>query len=269
MHLRLDRDATLILISDVHIPYNDPKATQIAVDIVRLLNPDFVFLDGDIFDLYPISDFSRDPAREQTLQYELDLTHLFLDKSIRKNAQNARIFYKGGNHEHRMIRYIWNKAKAFNCLRGLTVPELLRLESLDIEWLPQDKKTSIGELYYFHGDEFSRSEGGVYPARNIFLKAPGNIIMGHWHRITAFYYHLLNGKTYGAWSNGCLSTLHPEWMPYAQWQHGVSIVRYNKSGLFHVIQVPIFQRGGEYYCMLEGTLLTTRKPKPKNKRLAS
>lgn len=269
MHLRLDRDATLLYLSDIHIPYEDPKALNLAIDAIRLLKPEMVFLGGDIMDSYAISSFSKDPARKQSLQKELDLTHSFLSLRIRKNSPNARIFYKGGNHEApRLTRYLWNQAEALNSLRGLTIPELLRLRSLDIQWLSQEEATYIGELGYFHGDEFSGS-GGVFPARNVFMKAPGNIIMGHFHRVTAHYYRMLNGKTYGAWSNGCLCTLTPEYLHFPQWQQSFTIVRYNKSGLFHVIQVPIFQRHGEYYCMVEGTLLSTRKPKLKNKRIAS
>jgi len=266
MHLRLDRDSILIYLSDIHIPYHDPKAVSLAVEVIRLLSPNIIFLGGDIIDFYPLSHFSKDPVRKQSLQYELDLTHQFLANKIRKHAPNARIFFQNGNHCARLTKYLWNHAEGLNSLRGLTVPELLQLSSLDIKWLSQEDKTYIGELGYFHGDEFA-SGGGVYPARNIFMKAPGNIIMGHWHRITAHYYRMLNGKTYGAWSNGCLCTLQPEYLHFPQWQQGITIVRYNKSGLFHVSQIVIFQRGSEYYCMVDGKLLTTAhmKPKPKNK----
>lgn len=262
MHLRLDRDTTLIYLSDIHIPYHDPRALSLALKGIVLLSPDIIFLGGDIIDFYPLSRFSKDPARKQTLQYELDQTKIFLSKYLRQCAPNARIFYQPGNHSARLSKYLWNQAEALSGLRGLTVPELLGLKSLEIEWVPQEKLTSIGELFFIHGDEFAAG-GGVYPSRNIFLKAPGNMIMGHFHRVTAYYYRMLNGKTYGAWSNGCLCSLEPEYIMFPQWQQSFSVVRYNKSGLFHVTQVPIFQRSNEYYCMVDGKILSSRKEKSK------
>ena len=36
------------------------------------------------------------------------------------------------------------------------------------------------------------------------------------------------------WSFGCLSDLHPKWMPLNKWNHGFSFVELDKTGAFSV-----------------------------------
>src|SRR5438128_2520375 len=122
---------TEFYVSDVHFPYEDKTAWNLAKQVLAALKPDILFLGGDIVDFYPVSRFDKDPARKRDLQKELDQTSEELT-ALREIAPNAEIIYEEGNHEHRLIRTLWKKAEELAPLRSLALPELLSFKKLGI-----------------------------------------------------------------------------------------------------------------------------------------
>jgi UDP-2,3-diacylglucosamine pyrophosphatase LpxH len=52
-----------VFISDIHIPYEDKKALNMAMEIIKDLNlkySDNIIIGGDLLDYYPLSTFSPD-----------------------------------------------------------------------------------------------------------------------------------------------------------------------------------------------------------------
>ena len=82
-----------------------------------------------------------------------------------------------------------------------------------------------------------------------------NIIFGHHHKFQVEYQRDLNGVVRGAFANGCLCGLEPEYAPYNDWSQGVSVIRYAKGGLFHVDQIVYFEHKGKYMAMVDGKMM--------------
>ena len=72
-----------------------------------------------------------------------------------------------------------------------------------------------------------------------------NVIHGHTHRLGA-HYHRTYGDMMGAWENGCLCTLDPEYVVKPDWQNGWSVVWFN-GARFHVEQICVVDKQYVYH----------------------
>ncbi|MDE2232881.1 MAG: metallophosphoesterase [Patescibacteria group bacterium] len=226
-------------VSDVHVPFHDSRAVDLALKILSHIKPDMVFFGGDIVDCYSVSDFDRDPARVVRFQEEFDATFVVM-REFRRLAKEAE--FLPGNHEDRWER-TKNRHPFLASLRDVRLEKLLRLEELKVKPLTHGEDRRIGRLFYMHGDECGGS-GGVFPARTVYLKEQGNIVFGHFHRMQVFYNRLKDGTCHGSWANGCLCDLkQPYTKGTTQWQQGITIVEHHDSGLFHVHQILFFSTG--------------------------
>ncbi len=237
--------------SDVHIPYHDPFAWGLFKDAARALSPEIIVLGGDFVDFYSISRFDTDPERLLSMQEELDQARRELG-SLRELCPNASIVFRKGNHEMRLQKKLWRKSPEFSQLRALRLEELLGFKELGVEYREEDM-FRVGDLNHIHGDELAG--GSLYPARNLWGKAPGNMLFGHYHKMQAHFQRHSSGKVTGSWANGCLCSLRPDYHILPQWQQGFTLVDYLPSGLFFVSQVPVLQNEHGYFCVLEGKLL--------------
>jgi hypothetical protein len=53
----------------------------------------------------------------------------------------------------------------------------------------------------------------------------------------------VNDTMLTTWSFGCLCDLHPDWNPYADWNHGFALINIEKNGFFEVENRRILQNG--------------------------
>lgn len=224
-------------LTDIHFPYHEPKAWEIVLRVAKAESPDIVWLGGDIVDFYQVSSFSKDPQRRLELQQDLDVAIHELGR-LRKVCPRARIYYHEGNHEWRLQKFLWDKASELSGLRGLKLSQLLDFRQLDIIHVSRGESRKIGELTHQHGDE--QIKGGKDVARRVVEKTPANYIFGHHHKLGMGYFRLRSGKVYGAWSNGCLCTLTPEYLDFPQWQQSFALIDYTNEGTFHVDLIPFF-----------------------------
>ena len=221
-----------VVLSDQHIPFQDPVLEDLTIDFLKEHKPKVIHLLGDVLDFYSLSRFDKDPARLVTLQDELDgATRYF--RRLRSVCPKARIIYSEGNHENRLRRYLWSQARALSNLRTLSFEELLGLDEFKIEWVDAHSPYKIGALLFIHGELVRRASGAS--AKGHMDKFGCNVIHGHTHRLGA-HYHRTYSDMMGAWENGCLCTLDPEYAVKPDWQNGWSVIWFNGEQ-FHVEQV--------------------------------
>lgn len=245
-----------IFISDVHFPFQDRASWQLTLDIIKHLQPQLIFLGGDIMDCYAVSQYDRQPDRKLTLQQDLDYAHEELSRVRKYAGKSADIVYLEGNHETRLTRYLSSKAEELSVLEALQLPQLLKLDKLKIKWVPNGSRIRIGKLWHLHGNEIAG--GGVNIAKSKFDKLGSNVIFGHHHKMQSYIKRNYEGEVCGAWANGCLSDLQPDYAHFTDWILGFSLIEYGATGNFHVEQVAInkphvnstkascFLRGNEY-----------------------
>jgi len=222
-----------LLLSDIHIPFYHKAATERAIRYGIENGADTVVLNGDILDVYSLSDFVRNPMLRD-LPGEIWSGRMFL-KAVRKAFPNAKIIYKWGNHEERYEKHLRAKGADFygvDCLEWERVFEYRELEIADV----RDKRPiRLGKLNVIHGHEYgSGFSDPVSPARTFFLRAGVNTIGGHYHRSSHFTKKNLPQKVITCWSTGALCEEHPDYRPVNDWNLGFAFVEVNKSGAFRV-----------------------------------
>ncbi len=212
-----------INISDLHIPFHDPKAIQLAIAHGKQLAVDCVILGGDLVDFYACSSWERDP-RLRDLCAELQLAERFIEV-LRDTFPKAQIILQEGNHEERLPRYAWRNVPELAALPELTLRELLHLDDYGVQLVDGKKPMLAGpHLHILHGHEFGGfMTNPVNPARGLFLRAKVNAICGHFHQTSSHTEPGL-GHPVSTWSQGCLCNLHPRYRPINKWNHGFSII---------------------------------------------
>lgn len=219
----------ILFLSDIHFPYQNNQALEIALQYGVDEKINTVFLNGDVMDCYQGSTFVKD-YRKRDLAGELEMTRQFLDV-LNKLFPNAYIFFKPGNHEERWERYLMTKAPELLNVKEFRLDVLLRFGERSIHTITTPQQIIMaGDLVLIHGHEYGGGyRGAVNPARGLFLKAKRSCIAGHHHQTSEHTESDIHGEIATCWSVGCLSELHPEYLRLNKWNHGFAHIRINNS----------------------------------------
>lgn len=221
----------VLFLSDIHLPYHDIGAVDIAVNKGIKEGIDAIYLNGDTIDMYQASRFIKD-RRLRDLAGELELTREFLDEL---KTLNVPIYFKIGNHEERWENYLRLQAPELLGIPDFELSNVLRFGEKHIIEIKGRQMTKCGKLSLLHGHEFGHSVfSPVNPARGLYMRAKENSIIGHHHQTSEHSEKSLNGNVVTTWSVGCLCGLSPEYLPYNKWNHGFAIINKDESGDFEV-----------------------------------
>jgi len=210
---------------DIHAPYHSIDAITSALDFLKKEKPDGVVIGGDLFDFHGLSKYMRDP-RKKNFSQELNIG-VELVKVIQRELK-CPIYFKLGNHDERYQHYLWMKLGELQGVEDFELSNLLKKRLSDITIIDEKRIIKAGELNIVHGHEFASSIiSPVNIARGLYLRAKSNSICGHHHRSSEHTEQDINGKIVTTWSVGCLSELHPHYMPINSWNHGFCVVDIN------------------------------------------
>lgn len=237
IQFKFDGCKKVLVISDLHIPYHTIKAVTCALKDGMKEKVDGILINGDLIDFHQISRFVRDPAK-RTFKEEKQMVFAFL-KRLRELFPKARIVYKEANHEERLWNYLVPRLPEIfddeDVRLALSLPKLLNLDALGIEWVGEKREILLGKLSVLHGHEMrSGFAPPVNPARGAYLKAKECVMVGHHHRTSEHTETTLGRKLVTTWSTGCLCDLRPMYDPYNSYNHGHAIVSISNDGSFHV-----------------------------------
>jgi predicted phosphodiesterase len=235
---------TYVILNDIQFPYHDRKVLDgLVLPFVEELKPDGVVLNGDIVDNYTMSEFSRNPMEKSDLNTEIKLAHGLMDRLSRITRDGER-YWIGGNHEHRLQRYVWKNAPALGVVQAVAFQNLFGLQHYGFEWREYGAHVMLGRLMVTHGTEVHKHSG--WTARAHFLKHGVSVIIGHTHRLGQ--YHIRNTVgDHAAYENGCLCRLDPEYEPSPNWQQGFAVVHVFDNGYFNVQQIRVLERKLFFY----------------------
>lgn len=221
----------ILVLGDIHFPYHDAESLRIAINYGIEQKVNCVLLNGDILDMYQLSSHLKDPSKPR-MREELEMGRWFM-KELRAAFPGCPIYYKIGNHEIRLERWLQIKAIEWLDCSEFEIKVLLRFGEHGIQQI--DKFTTIraGKLRIIHGHEY-KGAGGINPARHIYLKAKTNVLCNHFHRSSSYIDKNIDGEYKGGWSLGCLCELNPEYLPNNDWVHGFAVVTVDNNGDFEV-----------------------------------
>lgn len=220
-----------LILCDIHIPYQDNKALRAALDYGLSYKPNFIYLNGDIMDVYQLSRFNKDRTLRD-FPGELELTQAFLQ--MLKNEFNCPIYFKIGNHEERYQHYLQLKAPELLGIPEFELKNLLHFSEYNVTEIKSRQRAHIGKLPINHGHEFGKQIfSPVNPARGLFLKTKHTGVIGHHHVPSQHSEKTIIDKYLVTWSIGCLCGLSPEYLPVNNWQHGFATIEVEPTGQFH------------------------------------
>jgi predicted phosphodiesterase len=255
---------TVAVLSDIHAPFYDPHAIELALRIISQAEPDVVILNGDVVDFVGISRFSTSPVRRAHFHQEVEQCADFLRFLVPK-FRGADVIYLAGNHEERLKRYLWSRAPELSHLSALSVDRLLDLERLGVIYLETSEHLTSFEdfvaaqvvinerLYITHGHSIRSAGNLVNVARTVYHKVLVPMLIGHWHRVQHHEETSYDGRTSGVWVSGCLCYPRPAYDAGRIWGQGICIIDV-KGEWFRPTLVSFFRRDRMLHAIYNGTL---------------
>lgn len=243
-HTDLER---ILIIPDTHVPYEDGQAFAVMMAAARVFRPDLVILLGDFADCYSVSFHPKSPARRASLREELDAVNARLDEI---QSLGARVVYIEGNHEHRLERWLADRAPE---LYGMIEAEsLFRIEERGWSWVPYRKHHKVGKMHFTH----DVGHAGIYAHRQSRMAYEGNVVIGHCHRLSMEVAGTSKGPAHLGialgWLGDKASIDYMHEAKASQWVLAFGLAYHERdTGNVHVVPVPIV----DYRCIVEGNLI--------------
>ncbi len=233
---------TLMVRGDDHAMWVDPWLNDVFFDVAKRLQPDSIVFNGDTVDFYEISDFSKDPQREFTLQQEIDFVGINMFARAREACPTAEIDWILGNHEWRLFRYLAMKSPGLSSLRCLQFDQLFNLKDYAINLVARPSFVTAArhknlENWKTYAGQFTVTHGvalGKHPATSELSTFGRSGCSNHVHRHTIQEKRDLNG--YALWhTNGCMCRLEngTEFIwELINWSQGFAIVHIYGDQIF-------------------------------------
>jgi len=134
---RSGRWKTMIACSDLHDRECDPFYLRVLIETIKMVSPDAVCLNGDIFDLPEFGKHPKDPRDWDTvgrLEFGLDII-----RQIREAAPEAQIDLIEGNHEARVIKHLMDCSPAIRHVladfHGFSIQKLFKLDEYEVNYV--------------------------------------------------------------------------------------------------------------------------------------
>jgi len=217
---------TAVVISDLHIPYQDRRSVALVMDFLFEHTPDKIFLNGDIMDCFALSRFEKEPDKiAGAFKREVEETKDFLNR-LRLACPDSEITYIFGNHEARLKSYLINKAPEL--FGFIDLESILELDKYKVKLIDSGLKESYvryGKVIIGHFD-IIRSHS-AYTAKALVDRLGQTIIQAHSHRIGWYSKTAGNNQMEGV-ESGCLC-LPGQYIANPNWQQGIVFIHKDKG----------------------------------------
>lgn len=231
---------TYLVLSDVHIPFHEPKPLEAAIQAGQAEGVDGLFFNGDLQDCAAVSFW---PTAKRDFNKEVAAVIDTLD-FLRHEFPKARFIYKPGNHEYRLPRLYVSKIPELAESPLSAMETAIGFEERQIEFLEYKQLVYAGELPIIHGHEVRFINRAVNPARGLFLRTKSYAACSHCHTTSEHTERDINDLILTTWSFGCLCDLSPEYNPLGNnWNWGFAIIHVEKDGNFEVVNRRILPSG--------------------------
>lgn len=217
----------LNIIADLHSVHMDPKVMQRFLKETK--DKEAVLLNGDLMDSESLS---RHLKGHNVIEYEkeIEICHQIL-KGLTEEFNH--VYFKAGNHDFWLERYLLTNAREVFRLLGLDLPTLLRCGELGVHHIHNLRYWNYGDLDGVHAHEFPGFGMGKFPATGLLDKWQTfkgkydvKIIGSHCHR----YDHTISkkskdGKFGEAWITPAMCRKSAGFNPYAGWNQGWAVAK--------------------------------------------
>jgi predicted phosphodiesterase len=167
----------ILIISDLQIPFHDPRLVTNLIGFVKRYKPDQVVSIGDEIDLPSVSRWQRGTIGEYagTIGRDRDMTVKILEQLRVNDVVRS-------NHTDRLFNYIANQAPGLMGIPELQLENFLRLPELGITY--HKKPMPIAPNWIaVHGDHGRISQVAGQTALKQALQHGKSVVCGHTHRL--------------------------------------------------------------------------------------
>lgn len=211
--------------------------------------PDVLVVQGDLADFYKISRFGKDPSREKTFDQEIEDVKKGLDDLDSLGA--ALKIYIEGNHEHRLVAYLQDKAPEL--FEFISVPKLFNLAERGWRHTPYKQSTRIGKLWLTH-DVGTAGRYSVFRAADTFQHS---VCVAHTHRLTYVVEGNATGEHFVAAQFGWMGDVDQvDYMhrvrALREWALGFGTGLMREDGVVFLTPHPIIRQGERYSTVVNG-----------------
>ncbi len=234
-----------VVISDLQVPYHDPKAVHNVAKFIRKWRPDRVVTVGDEIDLPQLSRWERGLAGEfaGTLDADRQKTQeVLFDLGVTDMVRS--------NHTDRLYNSIKTRLPAFADLPELRFENWLGLTDLGIKFHRNPFPVAKGWIV-LHGDEGQVSQKGGQTALGLAIRHGKSVVCGHTHRaglsgLTMASGGVLGGILWGFEVGNLMNFKNAKYLKggSGNWQQGFGLL-YERKGQVTPVFVPI-ERDGSF-----------------------
>lgn len=223
---------TAMHLSDIHEPFGNEYAVNVAFQMVEMAQPDVIILGSDFWDFYLMTTFGTNPEVSMESYDELELLESYWNRfinALNKIAPDAVFLFIWGNHERRIMRYVDNHSVN---LHNTIKREFKRIISCGgrVKYIGDVDHVRMGPLKIEHGSRYN-----IHAPKSRLEDEGGQVCiwMGHGHKLKWFS---MNGADFSvnAIMSGCLCTVPAHYRPLGvsspsgqKWQHGTAIATFD------------------------------------------
>lgn len=203
---------TVIIGSDIHIPFQDDKAVLAFCAYIERTPIDVVILNGDVLDMFMLSRFTKGEGRNPL--EEIEECRNLLQRIKRAVSPHVKLYYVIGNHETRLERYVLAKAPE---LASLIEDVFTIIKAEDYGFTGCASLTINDKVVIKHGTLLGNKSGlsAIKEMEASYMSGAS----GHTHRLCK-YIARKAGRKFFWMETGCLCGLNPEYMVNPNWQQG-------------------------------------------------
>lgn len=205
-HIVKSKNARILIIPDVHFPFQDNALLRKVYGLVTKLKPTHIVQVGDLIDAYCFSSF----ARSSDITTPVDEIKgavkgaASMWKTLQRLSPKSKCFQLMGNHDQRIMKYMIRQAPSLESLVEPKIQELFKYPN--VYSLSHEKdELVIGDVTFVHGFLSKSGDHTRY-----FLE---NVARGHSHGASTTFIRK-NGKTLFELESGCLINVNAEVFEY-------------------------------------------------------
>lgn len=223
---------TVMHLSDMHEPFKNDMATNVAFQMVEIVQPDVIVVGSDFWDFYLMTTFGTNPEVKMESYDELELLESYWNRfinALNKIAPNAMFVFIWGNHERRIMRYVDNHSVNLHRTIFREFKRIIRCGGR-VKYIGDVDHVRMGPLKIEHGSRYN-----VHAPKSRLEDEGGQVCiwMGHGHKLKWFS---MSGADFSvnAIMSGCLCTMPPHYLPIGvsapsgqKWQHGTAVATFD------------------------------------------
>lgn len=217
--------------ADVHFPFQDDNALELAYKLVEHIQPHIIVVGSDTFDFHLLSSFGIDPDYDDNEDELVRIEELWNPhiNQLNKIAPNSEIVWIFGNHEARLLRYVLKNAPNLRKTVMSKFQDIIRNNGR-VQYLGEIDRVMIGDVLVQHGTRV-----GKYAARALLddIGYQTHTMGAHTHHLTYFEKPGIL-KTTKAITSGCLCQKNPHYVRVTElrnrWQLGTSFADIDTTG---------------------------------------